>query len=250
MNNIKFFEFEEAYHEDKANHEYPTVSYTQDTDKVWYMVKTPSLFEFVDLGLPSGTLWATCNLGATKPEEVGLYFAWGETQGYSAEDIGNNKKQFYWGDYKWSSDHNDEFGGTMTKYNETDGLVTLESADDAATVVDRGCRMPTKEEFEELAANATSGRVENYNESGVNGILFTSNNNGNSIFLPSGGGSINGYIHDKNALWGYWSSSINLDDMSVGFESISHYAWMFSYYGDPCASYQRHIGVNIRPVKK
>jgi hypothetical protein len=63
-----------------------------------------STYEFIDLGLPSGTLWASCNLGATKPEESGLYFAWGEVQGYSDNDFKNGVKQFIWDDYKWGSD--------------------------------------------------------------------------------------------------------------------------------------------------
>ena len=60
----------------------------------------PSKYEFVDLGLPSGTKWATTNVGATKPEEFGLYFAWGETEGYTADDVNNGVKQFSWADYK------------------------------------------------------------------------------------------------------------------------------------------------------
>ena len=81
MKNIKLYELEETYHNEESSLEYPTVSYTKDTEKVWYM--KPSLYEWVDLGLPSGLKWAAWNVGATKPEEFGLYFAWGETQGYT-----------------------------------------------------------------------------------------------------------------------------------------------------------------------
>lgn len=93
--------------------------------------ESESLYEFVDLGLPSGLLWATYNIGATKPEEYGLYFAWGETQGY--EGI-TDDKQFSWADYKLCGGSN----STLTKYNNNssygtvDTLTTLEQVDDAA----------------------------------------------------------------------------------------------------------------------
>ena len=56
--------------------------------------------EFVDLGLPSGTLWATCNVGATSPEQAGLYFAWGETEGYTADEKWKLERVFFWENYK------------------------------------------------------------------------------------------------------------------------------------------------------
>ena len=85
-------------------------------------------YDYVDLGLPSGTLWATCNVGADKPTDFGLYFQWGDTSGYTADQVGKDK-QFNWSDYKWNPSGD---GKTFTKYNTTGA--TLELTDDAAHV--------------------------------------------------------------------------------------------------------------------
>ena len=88
-------------------------------------------YDYVDLELPSGTLWATCNIGASKPSEYGLYFQWGDTVGYSPDQIGfgEGKKVFSFDDYKWSPSGD---GDTFTKYTNTGD--TLELEDDAAHV--------------------------------------------------------------------------------------------------------------------
>ena len=196
------------------------------------------LYEWVDLGLPSGLKWAAWNVGATKPEEFGLYFAWGETQGYTGITA---TKQFSWANYKWSSD--DE-GTTMTKYNATDGLTILEASDDAATATDSGCRMPTSAECVELTANTTSEWVDDYNGTGVAGRIFTSNVNGNSIFVPAaslcGGGSVNG-VGQGGLLW---SSSLNSSYVQGAFylEFISDYVVV--------GNYGRCIGLPVRAVKE
>ena len=130
------------------------VVYDKTTDLVWIEMPQP-LCSFVDLGLPSGLKWASCNIGASKPEDFGLYFAWGETEGY--EGI-TDEKQFSWSDYKLCGGSN----STLTKYNNNssygtvDTLTTLEQVDDAAYQSDNTCRMPTKSDFEELTANTTS----------------------------------------------------------------------------------------------
>ena len=163
-----------------------------------------SKYEFVDLGLLSGTMWATTNVGATKPEEYGLYFAWGETEGY--EGI-TDEKQFNWSDYKLCGGSD----STLTKYNNNssygtvDNLTTLEQVDDTAYVSDKTCRMPTKADFEELIANTTS-TWETLN--GVNGRRFTSNINGNSIFVPAAGGCGDGSVSEVGSVGYLWSSSL------------------------------------------
>ena len=81
MKKIRKFEILNQYESTKGDFEYPTLSLVDENGLVYLMQK--SLYEFVDLGLPSGLKWASCNVGASKPEEYGLYFAWGETQGYS-----------------------------------------------------------------------------------------------------------------------------------------------------------------------
>ena len=98
MNFLREFKTTNDYLSAKDNFEYPTVSLVNETNMIYLM--NNSLYEFVDLGLPSGLKWASCNVGAEKPEDFGLYFAWGETEGYSGI---TSEKGFYWGDYKYSS---------------------------------------------------------------------------------------------------------------------------------------------------
>ena len=150
--------------------------------------------EYVDLGL--SVKWATCNIGANTQYEDGMYFAWGETQGYTAEQIGTdrnfNESEYKFGRMDWMDSTN--FG--MTKYNNSDRLTELEPDDDAAIVNwGNGWRMPTNEEFEELISGTTHEfDTEN------NGVIITSKSNGNTIFLPFAGkfsdGS-NDYFYNK-----------------------------------------------------
>jgi hypothetical protein len=98
--------------------------------------------EYVDLGLPSGTKWATTNVGAKYIGDGGLYFSWGDTQGYTNKDIEEGKKLFRDGDYKF---------GNYFKYNKQDGKTVLDLEDDAAHVNLGGSwRMPTAKEVNEL----------------------------------------------------------------------------------------------------
>lgn len=109
--------------------------------------------EYVDLGLPSGNLWAKYNVGATSEEEAGLYFQWGDTQGYTAEQVGDGEglKAFRQTDYKWSVDGSST---NFSKYNASDGKTVLDPEDDAAHVNMGGnWRMPTFEEYKELCFN-------------------------------------------------------------------------------------------------
>lgn len=139
---------------------------------------------FVDLGLPSGTLWATCNVGADSPEEEGKYFAWGET----------SEKSTY---YDWS--HYEYCKGTvttLTKYCTVekwsgnlsmDGLTELLPEDDAATVnLGAEWQMPIKAQFEELFNNSYT-TTEWTTLNGMKGAMITSKSNGRSIFLPASG---------------------------------------------------------------
>lgn len=144
--------------------------------------------EAVDLGLPSGTLWASCNVGASKPEDYGLYFAWGETVGYTSDT--SDGHSFNWGNYKWCAGAYDE----LTKYSDnssygnngfTDNKTELDLADDAA-YVNWGSqwRMPSRAQQDELRAQCTWTWTQ---LNGVNGYRVTSKTNGNSIFLPTAG---------------------------------------------------------------
>ena len=122
----------------------------------------------MDLGLPSGTLWATMNVGASKPSDYGLYFQWGDTSGYTAAQVGtgDGQKKFAsdWSDYKWGVNPN------FTKYTTTGA--TLELKDDAAHANMGGYwHMPTPTQINELISNTTNTWT---TQDGVNGRLFTS----------------------------------------------------------------------------
>jgi hypothetical protein len=188
--------------------------------------------------LPSGTIWATCNIGANSPEESGLYFAWGETQGYTAEQVGNEegKRAFTWNDYEFGSDT------ALTKYNETDGKTILEETDDAATVNwGSNWKMPTKEQFEELIANTR----ENWRMSGeVKGIVLTSKVNGNTLFFPMVSNAFSGII-DKNPYYSSYNSDSlydKNDNNTLNLNLLDSFCMVnktLRYYGSP-----------VRPVRK
>ena len=110
-------------------------------------------YDYVDLGLPSQLKWAKCNIGATNEEETGLYFQWGDTQGYTAEQVGDGEglKAFRLADYKFSIDDSES---KFSKYNASDSKTILDPEDDAAHVNMGGnWRMPTSEEYDELLMN-------------------------------------------------------------------------------------------------
>lgn len=114
-------------------------------------------YEYVDLGLPSGTLWAKMNVGANSETDAGLYFAWGETTGYTASQVGTDKN-FSWSDYALTEDS----GLTMSKYNPTDNKTHLELSDDAAAVNMGGdWHMPNRAQCLELIQETKNGFVTN-----------------------------------------------------------------------------------------
>ena len=113
--------------------------------------------EYVDLGLPSGTLWAKMNVGASSEKDAGLYFAWGETQGYTASQVPSDKK-FSWSDYALTEDR----GSTMSKYNASDNKTHLELTDDAAAANMGGdWHMPNRAQHIELFKETKNGFVTN-----------------------------------------------------------------------------------------
>ena len=191
--------------------------------------------EYVDLGLPSGTLWATCNVGATKPEEYGDYFSWGEIE---------PKGTYNWSSYKYCNGNNN----TLTKYCNnsiygnngfTDNLTTLLFEDDAATVNwGNGWHMPTKEQWQELSDNINSTWT---TLNGINGRLFTANN-GQSLFLPAGGSHWGGELIGRGFDGDYWSKSLYIDN--------SRDAWYFGFSSDiyGIVNYRRDYGPSVRPV--
>ena len=193
---------------------------------------------YVDLGLPSGTKWAKMNIGAEKETDSGLYFAWGETQGYSGNIEG---RWFDWYTYKYGMQ------SSLTKYNSTDSLTVLEPSDDAATVNWGGkWHMPTAEQIEELRDrhNCSGVWVTDYNKSGVNGILFTSERNGNQLFIPAVSNCISSLCTGKIGEFGYiWSSTLQTDDDKYAGRSLR-----ISSCGIDKSCNLRCVGIPVRPV--
>lgn len=169
--------------------------------------------DWVDLGLPSGTRWATCNVGSTTPEGYGDYFAWGET----------STKTIY----------------TEDNYTYTGNPITLPTSADAATANwGNGWRMPTREEMDELYRNCTR---EWTTQNDVNGEKFIGPN-GNSIFLPAAGYRHDGDLDNASSRGYYWLSSLSTN--------YSGYAFDFIFDSGNCDLYNgsRVNGLSVRPV--
>lgn len=134
----------------------PNISHCEQEYEVHYnpYISPYNGHAYVDLGLPSGTKWAKMNVGASSETDRGLYFAWGEIQGYTAGQVGGHK--FRWSDYRWTNDG----GSTFTKYNAIDNKTHLELIDDAAHVNWGGdWHMPNRAQCIELFYETKNGIV-------------------------------------------------------------------------------------------
>ena len=199
-------------------------------------------YEYVDLGL--SVKWATMNVGATKPEEFGDYFAWGETEpyyeaGYAQEDPQQHWKDgksdgYFWSSYKYSD------AITTSKYCDADSKITLDPEDDAAHVNWGGSwRIPTTEEWDELINNCTRTRT---TISGMNGMKFQSNVDGytdNWIFLPAAGERFSTELYEAGSTGYYWSNS-RVGEFSANYFSFESYVTV--------TNIGRNNGFPIRPV--
>ena len=187
--------------------------------------------EYVDLGL--SVKWATCNVGANKPEDYGDYFAWGETE---------PKRTYKWRTYKWYRDSEE----SQTKYctrsrcGTVDNKTVLEAADDAACANWGGSwRMPTHAELTELQGQCTWTWT---TQNGVKGYKVTSKRNGNSIFLPAAGYRNGSSLCRAGRRGEYWSSSLYADYPVT--------AWVVCIYSDSKygSNRYRYHGLSVRPV--
>lgn len=194
---------------------------------------TPDEHDWVDLGLPSGTLWATMNVGASSPEEFGDYFAWGETA---------PKNKYSWNTYKWCNGSENTLTKycTESSYGTVDNKTELELEDDAA-YVNWGplWRMPSMDQQEELRDMCTWQWT---TRNGVNGYLITGPNGG-SLFLPAAGVLVEHGNQDIGSCGYYWSHSLYE-------ESPSNVGRMYYYSGGMACGYRhRSFGMTVRPVR-
>ena len=208
----------------------------------------PDAVKYVDLALPSGTKWATCNLGATKPEEPGYYYAWGETK---------PKASYDWTTYKWMQKGKSSWKN-ITKYTFADGKTdaiwydsegnfigdgktTLEPENDAATVkLGAPWRTPTADDIRELINNC------NWEWTEINGVkgYKVIGTNDNFIFLPAAGYRVESELKNVDILGSYLSSSLYTGNCSC------IYNLYFLKESINCPNDDRYFGNSVRAVRK
>ena len=186
--------------------------------------------EYVDLGLPSGNLWATCNLGAGRPEEGGLFFKWGDPRGFTADEVIEDPSS--WGG--WSNYKHGDGTTNPIKYNDSDGKLELDLEDDPANVYLGGnWRSPSKQDLEELIDCCT------FEKTSDGGSKIISKVNKNQIFIPSAGNiEISGvFIDSGKYTWSRTGGSSNI----VG-------AYRLRFSDQQLSVLSRVYGLSIRPV--
>lgn len=193
--------------------------------------------EYVDLGLPSGNLWAKCNLGASAPEAYGDYYAWGETK---------PKQEYTNSNHKWYKEGAPSLG--FTKYNNEDGKLSLEDEDDAVIQkLGNGWRTPTLADFRELT-NQKYTTIEKTTLNGVAGYQITSKRNKKSIFIPFAG-----FRNDKpqtREISSDQTVAVCMTNQRLIDDQVFN-CWSFAFEQDRIRRYgkRRYDGISIRPVK-
>lgn len=216
--------------------------------------------DYVDLDLPSGTLWATCNIGAYSPEDNGFYYSWGETY---------IKRDFYWDTYKWCNGTKSSITKycSNSNYGAVDYVFELDDDDDVAKNEWGGkWEMPTKKQFDELYRECYWVWTNSYKGSNISGfIAFKAKNinvkgvkvfardvkstryderNDIHIFFPASGARVEDVL-DKSGSGGYyWSRSLDVDAPNgayyLDFESKSYFH---------IDAIDRFVGLQVRPVR-
>ena len=213
------------------------------TDLIGFLLNGPDDpgEDYVDLGLPTGTLWATRNVGAVYPEDFGYYFAWG--------DINPDKEYFWWETTPWVTIVDNKL--YFTKYNTDSNLGTVDNKteldleDDAAYVNYPDGRMPSKEEIDELVDNCTWEWTE---VNGVKGQLITGPN-GNTMFLPAAGYFLEYSVSAVGVSCHYWSRSLLVLTPTFIIPN-SAYTLMINEQSLAWSSSDRDIGHPVRAVRR
>ena len=247
MKYINKFNQHTAYteYETSGNMIKPNVSYCVDNDDVHYNPIDPyGGHDYVEI---AGLKWATMNIGANSVTDAGLRFQWGDAQGYTASQVGSGegKKYFAWADYKYGNGTSAPGATGMTKYNATDGLSTLEAADDAAVANWGGSwRMPTTAEFQALGEAVNTAWTADYQGSGVSGIVCTDKTDSSkTLFFPAAGRCFNGSVSNVGTYGYYWSGSLYAGDRQRAYD-LGFYSGSVFWDGDV----NRYYGNSVRPV--
>ena len=231
---------------------FPALTSTGGTN--WTVTNASDLY--VDLGLPSGTMWAKCNLGAANPEDYGDYFAWGELQ---------PKSDYQYSTYLYGTayDQLTKYCGNASRGKDgyTDELMVLEQIDDAAYAAFGGrFRMPTQEEVFELCyldyyhpgeytvtwCDGTPGYQ--YNGTSAKGLMIVRNSTGATLFLPMAGNYTGSTLYNVGSYGQFRSSSIcNNGYYNMAYNLRLRWDWERSYAR---MDYGRDGGCSIRPVFK
>ena len=226
--------------------DYGRVVYDTTNDKVFLQnIGGGRTYEYVDLGLDSKLKWAKCNIGAKSEEDSGLYFQWGDTQGYTVDQVGDEEglKAFSYTDYKWS---NDDSSSDLSKYNDSNSKTILDLDDDAAHANMGGnWRMPKFNEYKELCLNTdiylvttegeeipgnahenSSGGVminwASQTEKTLKGVKFYKKRDKQTyMFVPAAGDALEGSMQFVGQYGFLWSSSLYSSDVQN--------AWNFSF---------------------
>ena len=246
MKYLRKFGNHAAYEASESGLILPNVSLCVQENEVHYnpYVDPYNGHEYAEIG---GLKWATMNIGANSETDTGLYFQWGDTQGYTASQVGSGegKKYFGWEDYKYGDGTSSPGATGMTKYNETDDKIVLEAADDAAVANWGGSwRMPTTEELQALGNAVNTAWTADYQGSGVSGLVCTDKQDESKVlFFPAAGLCSNGSVKNVGGLGGYWSNSLyTLSGQNACY--LDFYSgsanWVWYYY--------RCYGFPVRPV--
>lgn len=236
---LKKFETQAAYEAAQSGLILPNVSLIVDNNTVHYNPIDPyNGHDYVEIG---GLKWATMNVGANSITDGGLYFQWGDTQGYTSSQVGSGtgQKYFGWADYKYCSGAGTS-SSAMTKYNSTDSKTVLEVSDDAARANWGGkWRIPTVAEYAALcnAVNTAWAQV-----NGVYGLQCTDKTDSSKVlFFPACGLCRNGSVDYVGSNGYCWSSS--LDSSGV------HGAYFLVFYDGGVYWQRNSLRCNGFPVR-
>lgn len=244
---LKKFETEQQYSTAKdSGLILPNVSLVTESGNVYYNPRDRyNGHPYVEI---NGIKWATMNIGADKPTDYGFYFQWGDTQGYSLDQIGSSEDQKYFGfaDYKYGDGSSSSSPSHITKYNSTDGMTVLDIEDDGARANWGGTwKIPSVSDFNNLINATTYQWIEDYNASGVNGMLFTDKEDALKVlFFPAGNSVKDGGVV-PNADGSFYANSIpSVGSQNGSYLGISNDGHALANVG----SGRRYYGRNIRAI--